>query len=331
MASQMPQGAATDVNAACALAVVADDQTGQRTAERLRRAGLRAATVEPSALAAPVAGTLYLAPANRLARDNLRGALAGGAHVCLVPPWLSDPLAILPQNTEGKLTLAPVMDASGVALTPALEQALAGATTHHMLRILYRDQLVGILSQPLAATAAGEVVLATLPRTSNRHGQLLATTLLLGMPSAQTMLADVAILLEALLAWLGRVPVDHSPVGVVMTSATEEDVGDGERWAQIALLALALTLQEALSSDQAITLGPDSSATIHATFHELARRLGKPAAGGAFEGGWQTLVALGVVAADPAEVRPAALRNYLGHWQLATRLRRLRQPASGGR
>ncbi|HEX6798420.1 MAG TPA: hypothetical protein VF116_11985 [Ktedonobacterales bacterium] len=324
------------------LCVVAYGVTDRRTAGRLARAGLATDVVEPAALAAPRAGTVYLVPADRVGAEVVCEAASLGAHMCLMPPWSAAADAL----PGGVGALAPAQNRSGIRLAPALEQARPSGTARNAparaLRILYREQLVGALGQPLAQTATGEVLLAAMPRASNRHGQVVATTLLVGTPSAQTDLEDVVVVLRGLLGWLERMPLDRASAGTRRQEGAtaggcqgpDPVVGD-ERWAQIALLALALALPGALDGDdETVALGSDERAAVRTAFDALARRLGQPAAEEVFERGVRELRSLGVVGevsgATFVSVRPPALRAYLDRWQLAARLRRLRPSQPGG-
>jgi hypothetical protein len=318
------------------LCVVGYGAADRRMAERLARAGLYPEVVEPEALASPQVGALYLMPADCVSAEVVRVTASQGAHVCLMPPW-PDAVDALP---GGVGALAPAQDRSGVRLTPALEQAWTSGTMAstpvRALRILYRDQLVGAVAQALAETATGEMLLAAMPRTSNRQGQVVATTLLVSTPSAQTLLGDVAVMLRLVLDWLRRVPVDRDPAVGSLGGATGASKHLDERWPQIALLALALALPGMLASDEdTVAVTSDELAVICATFGSLERRLGQSAPEAALEQSWTTLQALGIVAPIAATtgrctVRPALVREYLGRWQLLARMRRLRPMDPGG-
>lgn len=313
----------SDASDAQRLRIIECGPFDRRLAERLARAGLAAALVAPDELVRAAQGALYLLAADHAGAFDLAAAIAAGAHLCLVPPWLVGGVT-LPDGTVVAAAPAPHRDV--VRLAPPLAEALAAP---QLLRILYREQLAGAHGLVLAASASGEPLLVALPHTSNLQGHLLATTLLLGTASAQTDLASVAALLRALTRWLAAVPVDRAPLAANSAQDAVALAAEGEQHARITLLALALVspvLRSASSSDAEMAVAPEE---LRMAFALVTGALGLATDDTALATGWAWLLAQGVARgglaeADSApEVAVAAAREYITHWQLAARIRRL--------
>jgi hypothetical protein len=318
------------------LRMIAEDAGERRTAERLARAGVPVAIVSPAELGQVEAGQLCLATAERAAGLPIGDAVGAGAHVCLISPWPDGGVAI----GRDRLTTVPAVRRDPVVWqTPVGVGSTAPARP---LRILYRERLVDARAQPLAASTAGEVVLAAWPRTSNLHGVLIASTLLLGQASTQTDPHDVATLLAALQAWTNAIRPDRrAPEREQQASAPPEP--SGEREAQVALLALALAAPAVERPAERGVLVAVDAVAVRATARRIGESFGNDYeaddADAAFDSGARYLQALGVLVADqdarsgsggtPLNVSPAAARDYLERWQLTARLRRLRARAGG--
>lgn len=302
------------------IGIVMESSTGQRFAERLTRSGAVAHVITPEAFEqAARVGEMYLAPL-RLAAPAAAVALRG-AHVCLMPPWPMSHLAI-GANAVGAVA---VEQLSPTRATSALADALEGTTdAPKLMRILYRERLVGALSVPLVESASDEPLLATLPRASNRNGYLFVTTLQLSVASAQTRFDDVTRLVSYLLAWLRShaEPVAHQSEqhGEV---ARQED--RAEEFAQIVLLALALALAAESPSATPATIPLER---VRAQFTRVRNFMGIADDSSLFARGWNWLIAHNVASGsgqDDVLVQRDALERYSILWQLGPRLRRLRR------
>jgi hypothetical protein len=315
------------------VAVVADDTAERQIAARLGRADHAVVAVAASALGHPDVGCLYVITAERATSLPLANVLHSGAHICLLPPWPTHPVMFAGRE----VVTAPATHRERVVLCPPLHSTPAGAHDslpegEAPLRILYREHFVGVLGQRLAQTAAGEILLVGLPRTSNLHGHLLITTLQLGQPSTQTDKGDVGRLLRALDAWLSESGLPRVGSSLPGTTAPEPS---RERDAQLALLAL-------LVAYPAINVASDSSAAdvqvsvvrVAEVFQQVAQLLGAAHGGTAFTDGWDWLTKHGIItdvvheqiSATPSSaalVTTSLVGTYLAQWQLGARLRRL--------
>jgi hypothetical protein len=318
----------SDASDAQRLRIIECGPADRRLAERLAGAGFAAELATPDELLRAAQGTLYLLGADRAASLDLAAAIAAGAHLCLVPPWPVGIIAL--PGTAIAVVPAPHRDA--VRLMSPLAAAVA---SQEPLRILYREQLAGAHGQPLVASASGEPLFVALPRTSNRQGHLLATTLMLGTASAQTDPASVAALLRALTDWLTAVPVDRAPLAANSAQDAVALAAEGEQHARIALLALALAapaLRTVSSSDAKMAAAPEEMLT---AFAHVTGALGLAADDTALAAGWAWLREHGVVQGDLAgidgvsQVIVARAQEYIARWQLAARIRRLSGPHVG--
>lgn len=303
--------------------IVSDGPAGQRFAERLTRAGLLAYAITPDALVEQAqGGQLYLAPLG--VNALVEAIVQRGVHACLLPPWPVGAVML-----GGSMVRAAEIDQRGAVLTTT---ALMASATHDAthdakpqpLKILYRERLIGALSVALAETETGEQLLGALPRTSNRHGCLLVTTLQLGVSSAQTRLDDVTWLIERVLAWLA----DHAEMTSLTAAPNQQDEADQRKladdYAPIVALALALMLPE-LQPDEHPSRVDDIQLAARQSFAQVCQALGLAADRAQFEAGWEWLVAHGVAqAGDPARVDAQELQRVSAMWQLSPRLRRLR-------
>lgn len=299
------------------IAVVMDGPSGQRLVERLARSGLAVRVVLPDALSAEAsAGRFYLAPLG-MAPDA--DALARrGAHLCLIPPWPAEIITI----GVSRVGVAPVEQRGVAHFSAAMrddapDQADSGIT----LKILYRERLIGNLGTALAESEPGEPLLATLPRASNLHGYVMVSALQLSVASAQTRFDDVARLLTRLQHWCAAHAEPTPPTGLRNDEPETDD--SGEQFAPIVLLALALA---ARGSDMA------HRETVRNTFGRVCEALGQPVESPAFARGWAWLEAHRVVShydGDEAQIQRDALEHYSALWQLAPRLRRMRQYVDG--
>lgn len=293
------------------IGVVMDGPAGQRFAERLIRAGVLAQAVAPDVFERQAeAGRFYLASVSLSA--SACAVIERGAHVCLTPPWPVG-VAMLGGSAVGA---AQVEQRGAVRYTTAFDVAAT-----RVLKILYRERLVGALGALLAESEMGEPLLATLPRASNRHGYLIVTTLQLGAASAQTRFDDVARLIDSLAAWCTR----HAEPVSQVAPAGQGDVDErsqAEAPAQVIALALALAMSDPAHPRQA-TISIERARN---DFQQVCHLLGVVAEDVTFESGWGWLAAHGVVSAAEREegmVNLDMLERYSVMWQLGPRLRRL--------
>lgn len=308
------------------IGVVFDAPTADRLAERLGRAGAAAVAVPPESLEATLQpGRLYLAPLS-LAEQAL-GASQRGAHLCLIPPW---PLAPIMLGTSTVALAEPVRRGSVRYARALVEAVTPGSSDDAPLKILYRERLQGELGVVLAESGAGEPLLATLPRASNRNGYLLLTSLQLAVPSAQTRAEDIARLVTRVYQWCAT-HAEPVPVAASSTSSASAGAGTleeevlGEEPARILLLALALDQRRTAHASAVEPSYPVRQAALHADFERLCATLGQSAEEAAFAQGWAWLQAHGVIDAGTEErVNVAAIERYVVLWQLGPRLRRLR-------
>lgn len=299
------------------VAIVADSLAGQRFADRLGRAGIRADIVAPTTLTGQAeAGQLFLAPLSAGALAET--AVQHGAHVCLLPPW---PVGTV--TLDGVVVGASEVAQRGLAVSaPALDIPGAVSAKQQAYKILYRECLVGAIGVTLVESEAGEPLLVGLQRKSNLHGYLLVTTLQLSITSAQTRVDDVARLIERLLTWLTlhAEPVSHeTPVREEQSEHTRE----AEANAPIVALALMLstTHGDEHASADIIQLEAARSA-----FDRVCQSLAQAADPALFDAGWGWLAAHGVLwpqADESARIEREALDHYSALWQLGPRLRRL--------
>lgn len=304
------------------IGIVADSPAGQRFAERLGRQGVQSHAVTSDALAEQAqAGQLFLAPLGSGAAAV--AVVQRGGHVCLLPPWPLQPIT-LGGATVGAVEVEQRGMAHG-AFAFGASGASSGAAPdeRQSFKILYRERLVGELGVALAESEAGEPVLASLPRTSNRHGYLLVTTLQLSVASAQTRLDDVARLITCLLAWLARhdEPVGHTPPERQQESEQRQLASDS---APIVALALSLLLS-AQPGLQNSAIQREAAQTAYA---QVCQALGQAVDLVLFHAGWAWLEAHGVITPQDgkgSQVDIAALERYGVQWQLGPRLRRLRR------
>lgn len=302
------------------IGVVLDGPSGQRFADRLARSGVPARVVSREMFERQAsAGQVYVAPLSlwMLAQNVARR----GAHVVLTPPWPVEALTIGGGAIGGAST-----EHRGAARYTSAFAAKVRPGASSSLRILYRERLAGSVGVVLVESEVGEPLLATLPRTSNRHAYVTVTTLQVVSSSAQTRFDDVARLIGDLVNWC----VEHAepmPAHAEPTRQDDELVGGhAEEAAHLVLLALALAapaLRDVASDQIAVP-----QERLRRGFDQISHYLGLTSDPTMFAEGWVWLKAHGVVS-DGGEIGAVAawdaIERYSAAWQLGSRIRRLRQ------
>lgn len=314
------------------LLFVAEREGEQRLGERLARLGVPLELVAASRLSTAQRGECYVLTAERAASFQPETITSAGAHLCVIPPWPSTGLSleyscIAPVATARRDPIQ--LDRALAAMVPASDQA------PHRLTIAYREHLPGLAGKVLGVSLSGETVLLALPRVSNLHGLLIVTTLLVGQPSTQTVDGDVVRLLQTLAAWMLEYTERRASQERQEQTTALFDT-EGERLAQLVLLALALHLTESQTSAGQLSSTPVSSAEVLHLAEQIADLLGLPMSPVNFQRGWQAMETIGILTSSSRGsldgqqevimlVDWAKVAERVSAWQLDPRLRRLRQ------